>query len=104
MMNIKHVGVFSFGKFFGLSSAIIYLICSTPYVLITTVLFAGLFVGSGESSAAASTVGIGVALGMVILGSLGVGVVSFIAGLMYAVVMNFVLRKTGGVELDIEKV
>ena len=101
MNTLTHVGVLSFAKFMGLTSAIIAIVCMIPYVLIT-VLFAGLLANSGEGGAA--TMGIGLSLGLVIVGSLAFGVLNFISGLIYASVFNFVLRKIGGIELSIEKI
>ena len=101
MHSITHVGVLSCGKFSGLTGVIIGFVCAVPHALIT-VLFAGLLVDGGESGTA--TVGIGAALGMVIVGPLVLGVVNFIADLIYALVLNFVLGKTGGLELSIEKI
>ena len=46
--------------------------------------------------------GIG-ALMAIILIPLGSGVVNFIGGLIYGLVLNFVLAKTGGLELSFEK-
>ena len=101
MNTLTHVGVLSFAKFMGLTSAIIAIVCMIPYVLIT-VLFAGLLANSGEGGAA--TMGIGLSLGLVIVGSLAFCVLNFISGLIYASVFNFVLRKIGGIELSIEKI
>ena len=39
----------------------------------------------------------------IILIPLGSGVVNFIGGLIYGLVLNFVLAKTGGLELSFEK-
>ena len=101
MNNLTHVGALSFAKFLGLTSSIVAFVCMIPYVLIT-VLFAGLLVNSGEGGAA--TMGIGLSLGMVIVGSLAFGVLNFISGLIYALVINFVLRKIGGLKVSIEKI
>jgi hypothetical protein len=95
MHSITHVGVLSCGKITGLTGAVITFVIAVPYALFT--------VAMGLLSDAAA-MGIGAALGMVIIGPLVAGAVYFIAGLMYAVVLNFVLRKTGGLELSIEKI
>ena len=39
----------------------------------------------------------------IILVPLGIGVLNFIGGLIYGLVLNFVLAKTGGLELSLEK-
>ena len=101
MHSITHVGVLSCGKISGLTGVIIGFVGAVPYALFATLL-AGVAADSGESGAAA--LGIGAALGMVIVGPLVLGAVQFIAGLIYAVVLNFVLRITGGLELSVEKI
>ena len=101
MNTLTHVGVLSFAKFMGLTSAIIAIVCMIPYVLITVLLF-GSFVGTDESGAAG--MGIVLSLGLVIVGSLAFGVLNFISGLIYALVFNFVLRKIGGLKVSIENI
>ena len=100
MHSITHVGVLSCGKIAGLTAVVITFVCAIPYALLA------MAVGIGSNGAGMGTagMGIGAALGMVIVAPLGFGALHFIAGLMYAVVLNFVLRKTGGLELSIEKI
>ena len=100
MHNITSVGVLSLAKVMGLFGALMGVVVSIPYALIM-VLFSGLMASGGEAGGAAVG-GVG-ALMTIILVPLGIGVLNFIGGLIYGLVLNFVLAKTGGLELSLEK-
>ena len=100
MHNITNVGVLSLAKVMGLYGAVMGVVIALPYVGIG-VLFSAMSGMSGEAGGAA--VGVIGSLMAIILIPLGAGVGGFISGLIQGLVLNFVLAKTGGLELSLEK-
>ena len=100
MHNITNVGVLSLAKAMGLYGAVMGVVIALPYVGIGVLITAMSGMGGEAGGAAVGVIG---SLMAIILIPLGAGVGGFISGLIQGLVLNFVLAKTGGIELSIEK-
>ena len=97
MHNITNVGVLSLAKVMGLYGAVMGVVIALPYAGI------GVLLGMVSGDAGGAAVGVIGSLMLIILVPLGAGVGGFISGLIQGLVLNFVLAKTGGLELSLEK-
>ena len=100
MHNITNVGVLSLAKVMGLYGAVMGVVIALPYVGIGVLISAVSGMGGEAGGAAVGIIG---SLMLIILIPLGAGVGGFISGLIQGLVLNFVLAKTGGLELSLEK-
>jgi hypothetical protein len=100
VQRLVRVGVFSFAKVLGFVGLLMGLIVGIPYGLI--VILIGLAGAAGNQQAAGvAALGIGGGLAIMVLFPLVYGFFSFVGGLIYALVLNFVLGLAGGLELEI---
>ena len=98
MQRITEIGVLSLGKTMGAVGVLIGLIIGVIYGVILGIIGA-VTMGSGEEEGFVFLIGAVVAAcGFPI----AYGLMSFIMGLLYALVLNFVFRRTGGLEIRIE--
>lgn len=99
MRKIKSVGVMSLGKVMGMSGALVGAIFG--------VLYGAIVIGASLLGFASEDGGLG-ALGVVggIALMIGVpifyGIMSFVFGLLYGVILNLVLGMAGGLEIELE--
>ncbi len=99
MQRVTSIGVLSLGKVMGGAGLFLGLIFGVIYgVVFFLVGAAGMAQDGGEQAAIPLFMGIGFCLGAPIL----YGVFGFVFGLLYAVILNFVFRYTGGLELEIQ--
>ena len=97
MHNITNVGVLSLAKVMGLYGAVMGVVIALPYA------GGGVLLGMMSGDAGGAAVGGIFSLMLIILIPLAAGVGGFISGLIQGLVLNFVLAKTGGIELSLEK-
>lgn len=104
MHRITKLGVLSLAKIMGLSGAIFGLIIGVLYggILILIGLI-GATTGGPEAGGVA-IVGIGGGLAMIVIIPVIYGGMSFVVGLIYGLIINFVLSLAGGLELEIHKI
>ncbi len=100
MQRLTQLGVVSFGKFLGLVGLCAGILVGIPYGLFVIVLSVMAGFAAEEGGVAAFGVVGGIAL-MIFL-PLFYAVVSFIGGLIYALIINFVLSMIGGLEMRFE--
>lgn len=100
MQKITQVGVLSFAKVMGMTGVLIGLIIGVLYGSILIMLA---LVGADLRPMAGglATFGIG-ALAIIVLAPIFYGIASFIGGLIYTLIINLVLKKAGGLELEIQ--
>ena len=97
MHHIMEVGVFSFGKVNAAVGVVI--------GLVVGVIYGGMMLAIGAAAGGGEGAGLGAigAVLMIIFAPILYGGMSFIAGLIMAIVLNIVLPRVGGLELRIEK-
>jgi len=102
MNKIRRFGILSVGKVSGLSGAFLGLVIGVIYGGV--VILIGLLSGAsgGEGAAGIAALGIGGGVGIMIGAPIFYGLVSFVFGLLYALILNIVLGWVGGLELEIE--
>lgn len=103
MQKITQVGVISFAKVSGMSGVLIGLIVGVIYGGIL-ILMGLIGVGAGgQQGAGIAAFGIGGGLAIMIAAPIAYGVFSFVFGLIYALIINVVLKMAGGLELEIQQ-
>ena len=96
MQRLTAVGVVSLGKVTGMTGVLLGLVVSVPYGLAAMVFGAG--VGGGKGAAA---LGVGAGLAVMFLVPLLYGAATFVIGCLYGLVLNVVLRMSGGLAVTI---
>ena len=102
MQRVTRIGVFSFAKIMALVGLFCALLISIPYGLMVMLVGAGVGVGAEQGGAVIATLGVGGGLVLMIALPLIYAAFSFIGGLIYALLINFVLHLAGGLEVRIE--
>jgi len=104
VQKITKIGVVSLAKIMGMSGLIFGLIAGVVYGGILILMgIIGASGGQGENTGFALA-GIGVGLAMMIFVPVAYGIMSFIVGLIYGLIINVVLAFAGGLELEIRSV
>jgi len=104
MQKITKIGVVSLAKIMGMSGLIFGLIAGVIYGGIL-ILMGIIGASSGQDEAAGFAIaGIGGGLAMMIVVPIAYGVMSFVVGLIYGLIINVVLALAGGLELEIRGV
>jgi hypothetical protein len=98
MQRITRVGVLSMGKVMGGAGLFLGLLFGGLYGIIFAIMGA-VGLGQGEEEA---VVGLVVGLGFCLGGPIVYGLLSFVMGLLYALILNLVFKYTGGLELEIQ--
>jgi len=101
MHRIMEVGVFSAGKVSGVMGVFVGLLIGLIYGGV--LLAMGVVAMTQDGGGPPAFLFIGGAVGILIFAPILYGVISFIVGLLWAVVLNLVLPRVGGLELRIEK-
>jgi len=96
MPKVKRFGAVSVGKTFGVLYAIFGLIPGVIFTVIT--LLGGILSGSKWALVPA-----GIGVGAIIFIPIVYGLLGFIVGWLGAVVYNFISKRVGGIEVEIEK-
>lgn len=101
MQRITKIGVVSLAKIMGMSGLIFGLIAGVIYGGILILM--GIIGASGGQDEAAgfALVGIGGGLAVMIMVPIAYGIMSFLIGLIYGLIINLVLALSGGLELEI---
>jgi len=102
MSTIRSVGVLSFGKVSGLSGVLLGAIFGVIYGGILMLIGIAGSAAGHENALGLGAIGVGGGLAVMIGVPIFYGVFSFVFGLLYAVILNLVLRIAGGVEVEIE--
>src|SRR5262245_61130695 len=98
MQKITKVGVLSLGKVMGAAGAAMGLVIGVLYGIGLSIVGVVGMADGDEDMGWLLLAGAGACIGAPIL----YGILSFLIGLLYAVILNFVFRFTGGLELKIE--
>jgi hypothetical protein len=102
MQRLTKVGVASFAKFMGASGLLLGLIFGVFYGGFA-ILFGMISAASGQEGAgAAGAMGVGMGLAMMVVIPLFYGAMSFVFGVIYALIINLVLGFTGGLEIELK--
>jgi hypothetical protein len=109
MRVLTRIGMFSLAKFMGLTMAAMSLVVGVVYGLMLVMMGAlgalGAITGGADNALLAGGAGFGMsvvlALGMVVGLPLIYGFFGFTIGLLYAFIINVVLRFTGGLEFEV---
>lgn len=101
-MVLRRIGVLSSGKIMGAMYLLLGLIIGLIYALVVFIMFV---VGSAGSETSGSMAAIGIAGGllMAVLVPLFYGVMGFLGGLLMAAIYNFIVKFTGGLELELSQ-
>jgi hypothetical protein len=102
MQRLTHIGVFSLGKVMGVCGLFIGLLVGIGYGLIFMLIGAAGGASGEDGAASFAVLGIGGGLFAMAVVPLIYGVVSFIAGVIYGLIINVALYLSGGIELRIE--
>lgn len=99
-LKLKRVDPVKYATIAALTTALIMLVVFVPFMLLFSL--AGLGAASESMGAAGAILGGGVF--MIILVPIIYGVLVFILTLITSSLLNFILKKTGGLDIDFEKV
>ena len=102
MQRLTRIGVLSFAKIMALVGLFCALLISIPYGLMVMRLGAGVGFSAEQGGAGIAAFGVGGGLVLMIALPLVYAVLSFLVGLIYALLINLVLHLAGGLELRIE--
>jgi len=97
--ELKHINVLSFGKVMAIIGAIIGLILGILFAA-QALMLGGMTGGLGLPGAGLIGVGMGVA--SIVIFPIVYAIVSFIGGVIYAVIYNFVASKVGPIKITLE--
>ncbi len=98
-MMVRRIGVLSAGKMSGILGLLLGLIIGLIYGLIF--MMVGV-VGLAGRNGPGAGIGIGLGLGFIILMPIVYGMMSFIFGMIYALIYNLAAGAVGGIELELE--
>ncbi len=104
MQRITQVGVLSLAKVMGLINMIAGTIVAAIYGLMFLLFFvAGIGMGGAQVAPGPAELGIfvAIAIGTIIFVPLISGLMGFVMGALYALILNFVFHFTGGLEVQI---
>jgi hypothetical protein len=102
MQRLKKIGVFSLAKIMSLLGLLVGLVAGVVYGLFVMLLGAGAGASAERGGSQLLAFGIGGGLITMILVPLVYAAAGFLAGLVYGLIINFVLYLSGGLELRIE--
>ena len=101
MQRVMSIGVLSLGKLMGIIGVAMGLLIGVVYGGIM-ILFGLIGAGAAEQDGASfAAVGIGGGLAVMIFAPVPYGAMSFVFGLLYALIINVALKWIGGLELEI---
>jgi hypothetical protein len=98
-LKLKRVDPVKYATIAALLTALIMLIVFVPFML----LFSAIGAGAASESMGAGAAIFGGGIFLVILAPILYGVVTFIVTLIATSLLNFILKKTGGLDIDFEK-
>ncbi|MDG5490941.1 hypothetical protein [Psychroserpens sp. SPM9] len=97
-LKLKRIDPVKYATISALLTALIVLILFVPFFLLFSLVGAGSASGFGEGAAI-----FGGGVFIIILAPIIYGVVAFIVTLISTALLNFILKKTGGLDIDFEK-